>query len=177
MGTTMRFRFGFIALAALLAAPTPALLAQARAKERPAQNPTFYRTTQIDGLSIFYREAGPKNASTLLLLHGVPSSSRMFEPLFARLSDRYHLVAPDYPGFGHSQRAKRSPAHRRKQDSPRDETQKVKSLAEVRVSSDQSVRAISEKDDPVGWRPVSAAPPLLARCGDAPLISRRVDKR
>jgi len=64
--------------------------------------PTLYRTTQIDGLSIFYREAGQKNAPALLLLHGLPSSSRMFEPLFARLSDRYHLVAPDYPGFGHS---------------------------------------------------------------------------
>jgi pimeloyl-ACP methyl ester carboxylesterase len=64
--------------------------------------PTSYRTVQIDGLSIFYREAGPKDAPALLLLHGLPSSSRMFEPLFARLSDRYHLVAPDYPGFGHS---------------------------------------------------------------------------
>jgi pimeloyl-ACP methyl ester carboxylesterase len=66
------------------------------------EHPTFYRTTQVDGLSIFYREAGPKEAPTLLLLHGLPSSSRMFEPLFARLSNRYHLVAPDYPGFGHS---------------------------------------------------------------------------
>ena len=65
-------------------------------------NLVAYRTIQIDGLSIFYREAGPKNAETLLLLHGLPSSSRMFEPLFARLSDRYHLIAPDYPGFGHS---------------------------------------------------------------------------
>ncbi len=65
-------------------------------------HPTFYRTVQIDGLSIFFREAGPKDAPALLLLHGFPSSSRMFEPLFARLSDRYHLVAPDYPGFGHS---------------------------------------------------------------------------
>jgi pimeloyl-ACP methyl ester carboxylesterase len=78
------------------------LLALAQGKERPMKHPTFYRTTQIDGLSIFYREAGPKDAPTLLLLHGLPSSSRMFEPLFARLSDRYHLVAPDYPGFGHS---------------------------------------------------------------------------
>ena len=66
------------------------------------QHPTVYRTIQIDGLSIFYREAGPKNAPTILLLHGLPSSSRMFEPLFDRLSDHYHLVAPDYPGFGHS---------------------------------------------------------------------------
>ncbi len=66
------------------------------------RNPTAYRTIQIDGLSIFYREAGPKDAPTLLLLHGLPSSSRMFEPLFERLSESYHLVAPDYPGFGHS---------------------------------------------------------------------------
>ena len=64
--------------------------------------PTSYRTAQIDGLSIFYREAGPTDAPTLLLLHGLPSSSRMFEPLFARLSDRCRMVAPDYPGFGHS---------------------------------------------------------------------------
>ena len=78
------------------------LLGQAQEKGRTLKNPTFYRTTQLDGLSIFYREAGPKDAPTLLLLHGLPSSSRMFEPLFARLSDRYHLVAPDYPGFGHS---------------------------------------------------------------------------
>src|SRR5882762_2438391 len=78
------------------------LLAQAQRKERPVEHPTFYRTIQIDGLSIFYREAGPKDGPTLLLLHGLPSSSRMFEPLFSRLSDRYHLIAPDYPGFGHS---------------------------------------------------------------------------
>jgi pimeloyl-ACP methyl ester carboxylesterase len=78
------------------------LPAQAGGKERLMEHPTFYRTRQIDGLSIFYREAGPKGAPPLLLLHGLPSSSRMFEPLFARLSDRYHLVAPDYPGFGHS---------------------------------------------------------------------------
>ena len=59
------------------------------------EHPTFYRAVQIDGLSIFYREAGPKHAPTLLLPHGLPSSSRMFEPLFARLSDHYQLIAPD----------------------------------------------------------------------------------
>src|SRR5271154_4221562 len=74
----------------------------AQGKDRVVEHPTAYRTVQVDGLSIFYREAGPKDAPTLLLLHGLPSSSRMFEPLFARLSDRCHLVAPDYPGFGHS---------------------------------------------------------------------------
>ncbi|MGA3345331.1 MAG: alpha/beta fold hydrolase, partial [Terracidiphilus sp.] len=62
----------------------------------------FYRTVKVNGLSIFYREAGPKDGPVILLLHGLPSSSRMFQPLLTRLSDRYHLVAPDYPGFGHS---------------------------------------------------------------------------
>jgi pimeloyl-ACP methyl ester carboxylesterase len=68
----------------------------------PVSHQVFYRTVKVDGLSIFYREAGPKDAPAILLLHGLPSSSRMFEPLLARLSDRFHLVAPDYPGFGHS---------------------------------------------------------------------------
>ena len=62
----------------------------------------FYRTVEVDGLSIFYREAGPKDAPTILFLHGLPSSSRMFQPLLTRLADNYHLVAPDYPGYGHS---------------------------------------------------------------------------
>jgi len=75
--------------------------ALAQSKESAMAQHTLYRTVKVDGLSIFSREAGPKDAPTLLLLHGFPSSSRMFEPLFARLSDRYHLVAPDYPGFGH----------------------------------------------------------------------------
>jgi pimeloyl-ACP methyl ester carboxylesterase len=63
---------------------------------------TRYRTVKVDGLSIFYREAGRPDAPTILLLHGFPSSSRMYEPLFSRLSGQYHLIAPDYPGFGHS---------------------------------------------------------------------------
>lgn len=66
------------------------------------QPTVFYRTVKVDGINLFYREAGPKDAPVLLLLHGLPSSSRMFDPLFARLADRYHLIAPDYPGFGHS---------------------------------------------------------------------------
>lgn len=61
-----------------------------------------YHTLQIDDLAIFYREAGPKDAPAVLLLHGFPSSSRMWEPLLPLLADKYHLVAPDYPGFGNS---------------------------------------------------------------------------
>lgn len=66
------------------------------------RNPVRYRTVEIDGLPIFYREAGPAEAPILLLLHGLPSSSRMYEPLLTRLAGRYRMVAPDYPGFGHS---------------------------------------------------------------------------
>jgi len=68
----------------------------------PTVKDVRYRKVTVDGVSIVYREAGPKDAGTILLLQGLPSSSRMFEPLYPRLSDRFHLVAPDYPGFGHS---------------------------------------------------------------------------
>ena len=75
---------------------------QAQKKEITMNQAIFYRTVKVDGLSIFYREAGPKDASVILLLHGLPSSSRMFQPLLTRLAGSYHLIAPDYPGFGHS---------------------------------------------------------------------------
>jgi pimeloyl-ACP methyl ester carboxylesterase len=75
---------------------------EAQKQENAMDQQVFYRTVKVDGISIFYREAGPKGAPTILLLHGLPSSSRMFQPLFPRLSENYHLVAPDYPGFGHS---------------------------------------------------------------------------
>jgi pimeloyl-ACP methyl ester carboxylesterase len=61
-----------------------------------------YHTAVVEGISIFYRETGPKGAPNIILLHDLPSSSRMFQPLLTRLADQYHLIAPDYPGFGHS---------------------------------------------------------------------------
>lgn len=88
----------------ILIALTP-LSATARPPQNahsPAVPPTFYRTDQVDGLNIFYREAGPADAPVILLLHGFPTSSRMFRNLIPALADRYHLIAPDYPGFGHS---------------------------------------------------------------------------
>ena len=62
-------------------------------------NRVWYRTVEIDGQTIFYREAGSPDAPTLLLLHGFPTSSHMFRELIPALADRYHLVAPDYPGL------------------------------------------------------------------------------
>ncbi len=64
--------------------------------------PTKHKFVDVDGLQIFYREAGPEDAPKLLLLHGFPTSSHMFRNLIPKLSDRFHLVAPDYPGYGNS---------------------------------------------------------------------------
>src|ERR1700743_42009 len=61
-----------------------------------------FRKQDVDGFNIFYREAGPKDAPTLLLLHGFPTSSHMFRDLIPLLADRFHIVAPDLPGFGQS---------------------------------------------------------------------------
>lgn len=64
---------------------------------------THHRTTRIDGVNIFYREAGPAEAPVVLLLHGFPTSSHMFRNLIPALADRYHVLAPDYPGYGQSE--------------------------------------------------------------------------
>ena len=64
--------------------------------------PVVYRTVDVDGLPIFYRSAGQPDAPAILLLHGLPSSSRMYEKLLTQLAAHYRLIAPDYPGFGHS---------------------------------------------------------------------------
>ncbi|MGA9001372.1 MAG: alpha/beta fold hydrolase [Pseudolabrys sp.] len=82
------------------------MMAGFNATARPANGPVTHATTtykylDIDGLKIFYREAGLASAPTILLLHGLPSSSRMFDALIPLLADN-HLIAPDYPGFGHS---------------------------------------------------------------------------
>ncbi len=66
------------------------------------RHPTLYKTMQVDKLEIFYREAGAKNAPVVLLLHGFPTSSHMFRNLIGELSDNFHLVSPDFPGFGNS---------------------------------------------------------------------------
>ncbi len=63
---------------------------------------TQHKTINVNGVDIFYREAGPANAPTILLLHGFPTSSHMFRNLMPQLSDRFHVIAPDYPGFGNS---------------------------------------------------------------------------
>jgi pimeloyl-ACP methyl ester carboxylesterase len=81
---------------------TPVLLAcTAQAAPIPSTNATTeYHTLQVNGVGIFYREAGPTDAPTIVLLHGFPSSSREFDTLIPLLATKYHVIAPDYPGFG-----------------------------------------------------------------------------
>ncbi|MEE8294741.1 MAG: alpha/beta hydrolase [Sphingomonadales bacterium] len=79
----------------------PVLAAHHESKNVEASQ-TLHKSIEIDGLNIFYREAGPKDAPTILLLHGFPTSSQMFAQLMEDLGDAYHLIAPDYPGFGNS---------------------------------------------------------------------------
>jgi pimeloyl-ACP methyl ester carboxylesterase len=97
---SIRYLLAAAAVSGCLAAAP--LYAQPASPSAFASRATTYWTVAVDGLNIFYREAGPLGAPTILLLHGFPSSSRMFDTLLPLLADRYHLVAPDYPGFGNS---------------------------------------------------------------------------
>lgn len=92
-----------VAAAIALGVPVAAAASPARqVAALPAHTIIHYRTIRIDGVDIFYREAGPKDAPTVLLLHGFPSSSFQYRNLIPALADRYDVIAPDYPGFGHS---------------------------------------------------------------------------
>ncbi|MDX2133125.1 MAG: alpha/beta hydrolase [Planctomycetota bacterium] len=89
----------------LLIAAAPSAPEEARQSVAPAQvlpPPVHYRSVTIDGLDIAYREAGPADAPTILLLHGFPTSSHMFRNLIPMLADKYRVIAPDYPGYGNS---------------------------------------------------------------------------
>src|SRR6478672_10168953 len=77
------------------------MLRMAAPMESISATTTYHRVT-VDGVGVFYREAGPKDAPTIVLLHGFPSSSHMFRELIPQLEDRYHVIAPDYIGFGYS---------------------------------------------------------------------------
>jgi pimeloyl-ACP methyl ester carboxylesterase len=107
MNATMLLR-----AAVLAGAFAVSIVTTAAAKDVPPVTPspaqTRYQTATVDGVEVFYREAGPKDAPAVLLLHGFPTSSQMFRELIPRLADRYHVIAPDYPGFGYSAMPDRS---------------------------------------------------------------------
>jgi pimeloyl-ACP methyl ester carboxylesterase len=80
-------------------------------QRRNTMTAIHYRATDVNGLKVFYREAGAANAPKLLLLHGFPSSGHMFRDLFPLLADRFHIIAPDLPGFGQSDMPPRTQFH------------------------------------------------------------------
>ncbi len=88
-----------ISISARTATPTQSSVAPA---DPDLDTQVHYRTANLDGLDIFYREAGPREAPVVLLLHGFPTSSRMFRNLIPMLADKYRVIAPDYPAVGHS---------------------------------------------------------------------------
>ena len=89
-------------VSALALTPLAASAAPASSVSVQSETVVSYHTVALDGVKIFYREAGPKNAPTVLLLHGFPTSSHMFRNLIPKLADRDHVIAPDYPGYGQS---------------------------------------------------------------------------
>ncbi len=93
---------GTIAVGIVASQPEDVEATQVQEISKAKSYPTFHKTIDVDGLKIFYREAGPIDAPVILLLHGFPTSSHMFRNLIPQLSDRFHLVAPDYPGYGNS---------------------------------------------------------------------------
>jgi len=99
-------RCGASLLAALIISPmlsSAPFAAPAECGAQQAAPPVVhYRTARVDGVDVFYREAGPADAPVVLLLHGFPTSSHMFRNLIPALADRYRVIAPDYPGFGDS---------------------------------------------------------------------------
>src|SRR5579864_249483 len=102
------FRLTALAAASALAFLTLPVAAQTHPHPSPASQKEVravihYRTTKVGLYQVFYREAGDPHAPTLLLLHGFPTSSHMFRELIPLLADRYHIVAPDLPGFGFSE--------------------------------------------------------------------------
>lgn len=91
-----------LACAPLIVAPLSAHAQAQRSGGAAESAVTHYRTAKVDGIDIFYRESGPTDAPVVVLLHGFPTSSHMFRNLIPALADHYHVIAPDYPGFGQS---------------------------------------------------------------------------
>ncbi|HEX8339642.1 MAG TPA: alpha/beta hydrolase [Tepidisphaeraceae bacterium] len=100
--TNKAFAFSLFSAAALVAGAGQPAVAQPHAVVRTDAVQVLHKTVKVGDLDIFYREAGPKDAPTILLLHGFPTSSQMFRDLIPALADKYHVVAPDYPGYGYS---------------------------------------------------------------------------
>jgi pimeloyl-ACP methyl ester carboxylesterase len=124
------------------------------ANDTQAQTQTLlHKTVKVGDLDIFYREAGPKDAPTILLLHGFPTSSQMFRNLIPALADKYHVIAPDYPGFGHSS----MPAHD-KFTYTFDNLAKVIDEFTQKIGLTKYALYVQDYGAPIGYRLASAHP-------------------
>jgi pimeloyl-ACP methyl ester carboxylesterase len=135
-----------LSISALAIGAPPAAVAQQPVK-------VHHKTVKVSGLDIFYREAGPKDAPAILLLHGFPTSSRMFRNLITALGDKYRVVAPDYPGYGHS-----SMPSRDKFAYTFDQLAKVIDDFTEKVGLTRYALYVQDYGAPVGYRLASAHP-------------------
>jgi pimeloyl-ACP methyl ester carboxylesterase len=137
---------------ALIAAITP-IAAEASCASAPAVSAApavpiiHYKSTTIDGVKVFYREAGPKDAPVILLLHGFPTSSHMFRNLIPLLADRYRVIAPDYPGYGQSD----APDHTKFAYTFANLTNIVDNLTE-KVGAERYSMYVMDYGAPIGYR-------------------------
>jgi pimeloyl-ACP methyl ester carboxylesterase len=136
--------------------PGGAMTASSPSASNHLDTRTHHRTANINGIEIFYREAGPADAPVVLLMHGWPSSSRMFRNLIPRLADKYHVIAPDYPGFGHSAVPDRSRYH-----FTFDEMGQVMEALLQKLNIQKFALYIHDFGGPVGYRLMLKTPPRL----------------
>ena len=119
----------------------------------PPATQVHYRYEQVGDVKVFYREAGSPSAPTVLLLHGFPTSSAMYRNLIPQLADRYHVVAPDLPGFGFSEAPDRSKYHYTFEQLARTIDQFT-----VQLRLDRFAIQVFDYGAPVGWRLATAHP-------------------
>ncbi len=154
----------------ILAAATALTLGQP-AEPLPSVSSTItYHRVDVDEVGIFYREAGPRDAPTVLLLHGYPSSSRQYDALLPLLADRYHVIAPDYPGFGQSD----APAPSRYAYTFDHLAQTIDGLVE-RLGIEHHVLFLQDYGGPVGFRMAVAHPDCQSASKFDPLSAFNID--
>lgn len=138
---------------ALLAQQQPASSAASSQRDATLSPTVHYRTVSIQGQDIFYREAGPSDAPTIVLLHGFPTSSHMFRNLIPQLATRYRVLAPDYPGYGQSSMPLVSEF-----DYTFDNLAKIVEEFLGKVGADRYTLYVMDYGAPVGYRIAAAHP-------------------
>lgn len=150
---TLRMFRSMVFAASLVSVVAPGTADTLREKRLDAGAAIHYQAVDIDGVKVFYRDAGPKDAPVLLLLHGFPTSSQMFRGLIPRLSDRYRIIAPDYPGYGYSDMPDRA-----KYAYTFDQTANTVEKLVDRLGIDRYALYVMDYGAPVGFRIAAKSP-------------------